>query len=213
MLASAKGRISCQQYRTPIHCHTLICYRTTIHDRRAIRADPTSKMDIRKPFSRLKKKVKRLGSKLKPGRTGAAVDGESVDPDGPFLQPGPQIVADDGEGNGADAGGQQTGLMDQPPQLDGPELVQASGSENDQGGGEADVDGRKVSLMYSRPQPDLKVGMESGPDRGDGANGEGDKHFHSSSSTPSIPHIGEPNSMSYKLLPYHSLRKCRHDCS
>jgi len=94
-------------------------------------------MDIRDSFSRLKKRVKRLGRKQKLGRAGADIDGESVGSDNPLPQPQPHVVVDDREGNEADVGGQQAGTTDQPPQPDEAELSLAGRGENDQGVGEA----------------------------------------------------------------------------
>ena len=146
-------------------------------------------MDIRNSFSRLKKKVKHMGSKQKPGRTGADVDRESVDPGNPLPRSEPHVVADDGEGNGVDDDGQQVGPTDQPPQPDEPELVSANGGKIDQGEGEVDVDWRKVTPMYSQPHQDVEVGAGSGPCR----EGEEDGKIYPCLSAPSIPHSGEHN--------------------
>jgi len=187
------------RYRTPI------CYRTTIYNRSTIRADPTPDMDTRNSFSRLKKKVKRLGSKLKPGRTGADIDEENTNPTNPPPQPGLHVVADDEDGSETDADGQQAGSTDQPPQPDEPEPVPANGDENDQGGGEADVDGRKVGPMDLRSHPDVEVGAGSQPGQeGNGGEVEGGGQIHSHSPTPSIPHTGEPDGALmwlFKFLP------------
>jgi len=162
-------------------------------------------MDIRDSFSRLKKKVKHLGSKQKPGKTGADVDGGSVDPDSPLLQPEPHVVVDDGEGNGADGNGKQTGPADRPPQPDEPELVSTNRSENDQEGAEAGINGRGVSTMYLHLHSDVEVGVGTGPSRdGNGADGEEGGQSHSRSFPPSISHDGEPDGVStypFQLLP------------
>ena len=152
-------------------------------------------MDIRNSFSRLKKKVKHLGSKQKLGRTGVNVDGESVDPDDLLPQPDHHVAAGDGEWSGADEDGRQASSMDQPPQLDEPEALLANRGEHDQlGGGEAEIDGRKIRPMYSRSHSDIGVGAGSGPYRdGNGTGGEDDGEFYSCSSTPSISHGGEPD--------------------
>jgi len=148
---------------------------------------------MRNLFSRLKKKVKHLGSKKKPGRTRADVDGESASQTEPPSRPGPYIVADDGDGNGADADGQQAGSTDQPPQPDEPVSVPANGGESDQGGGEVDVNGRKINRTYSHLHPDVEIGA-GGPGReGNGADGEEDGQIYSRSSTPSIPRSEEPD--------------------
>jgi len=163
-------------------------------------------MDIQNSFSRLKKKVsKHLGSKRKPGKTGADFDGESANPTDPPPRPGSYVVADDGSGNGAGAGGQQTGLIGQPPQPDEPEPMPANRGENDQRGGQADIDGREVSQTHSRPHPDVEVGAGSGPGReGNGADREEDGHFYPRLPTRSILHRGEPDGalmLLFKLLP------------
>jgi len=198
------------RYRTPN------CYRTTIYDRGTIRADPTPDMDIRNPFSRLKKKVKHLGRKQKPGKTGTGADANSVTPDNLPPQSEAHVVADDGEGNGAGEGGQKTGPTDQPPQWDEPEQVPANGGEDDQGGGEADLDGGEISPMYSHAHPDVRVevGAGGGPCRdGNGADGEDGGQFHSSSYLASIPPGGEPDGALTSPHPHHSLRHCGHCCS
>ena len=79
-------------------------------------------MDLRRSFSQLKGKVKRLGSKHKPGGAGADVGGESGNPANPPSRPGPYVVGD-GDDNGADADGQQASSTDQPPVPDEPETV------------------------------------------------------------------------------------------
>jgi len=166
-------------------------------------------MDIRNSFSRLKKKVKHLGSKQKPGRTGADVDEESANPMNPPQRPGPYVVAGGGGGNGADADGQQASSTDQPPQPYDQELVPANEGENDKGGGEVDIDGRKFSQVYSRPHSDVEAAVDSEvgsePCRdGYGADGEEGRQFYSCLSTHSIPHSGEPDgalTCPSKLLP------------
>jgi len=151
-------------------------------------------MDTRNPFSRLKKKVKRLGNKLKPGRAGADTDGESAGSGNPLPQPELHVVANDGEGNGADEGGQQAGPTDQPRQLDEPELSLANEGENDQGVGEAYIDGGGVDPMYSHPHLDIEIEVGSKPCRGQhGDDKEGDGQIYPHSLHPSVPHGGEPD--------------------
>jgi len=153
-------------------------------------------MDVRNSLSRLKKKVKRIGGKRKPDRTGADADGESIDPANSLPQSVSHVVAGDGGGNGSDADGQQACSTDRPPQPNEPESVPTSGGENGRGGGDAGVDRGEVSLMYSHSHPDVEVGAGSGPGREeDGADEEGDEQFYSCSSTPSTPRIGEPDGM------------------
>ena len=151
-------------------------------------------MDIRNSFSRLKKKVKRLGNKHKPDRTGSDIDGESVGAATPLPRPEPHIAMDDSEGNGTDTGGLEVCSTDQPRQPDEREPVPVSRSENDRGG-EVDVDGGEISLVYSYPHPDVDVGAGSGPGRkGSGAEGEEDGQFYHRSSAPPTPHSREPDS-------------------
>jgi len=152
-------------------------------------------MDIRNPFSRLKKKVKRLGSKQKLGRTGVNVDEESVDPDNLLPLSDHHVAGGEGEPSRANEGEQRASSMDQPPQLDELEALLANRGEHDQlGGGEGDIDGRKVRPMYSRSRSDTGVGAGSGPRQdGNGTDGEDDEQFYSCSSTPSISHGGEPD--------------------
>jgi hypothetical protein len=155
--------------------------------------------EIRGSFSSLKKKVKRrlAGRKRESGRTGAGARGESVDPAGPPPQAEPPVVAGghhDGDGNGANADGQQVHSTDRPQQPDEPESVPAHGSENDQERGEGDVDERVV--RYSHPRPDAEMTVESGRGR-DGKDPDGKKveQAYPSLSTASIPHSGTPDRM------------------
>jgi len=152
-------------------------------------------MDTRNPFSRLKKKVKRLGTKQKLGRTGVNVVGESVDPDDLLPLPDHHVAGDEGEPSRANEDEQQASSMDQPPQLDEPEALLASRGEHDQlGGGEGDIDGRRVGPVYSRSHSDIGVGAGSGPCRdGNGTDGENGGQIYSCSSAPSISHGGEPD--------------------
>jgi len=150
-------------------------------------------MDIRNPFSRLKKKVKRLGTKQKPGRPGTDADGESARLDNLFPQLEPHVVANGGEGNGADEGGRQAGPTDQPPQLDEPELLLANRGKNDRVG-ETYIDGRKVSPMYSHLHLDVGIEVGSKPCQGGNRDDEeegGQIYPHPPS--PSVLHSGEPD--------------------
>jgi len=182
-------------------------YPTAIYHYRTVHADPTLDMDVQNSLSRFKKKVKRLGSKQKLGRTGANIDGESANPTNPPPRPGHDAVLDSGGGNTAEVGGQQASSTDHPPQPDDPELVPANRGENNQGGGGADTNGRKISLMYLPPHSDIEpeVGAGSEPCRdGNRADGEEDEQFYSRSSTPSVPHSQESNGMLawlFRLLP------------
>jgi len=144
-------------------------------------------MDIRDSFSRLKRRVKHIGGKRKPDRIGSDIDGESVSATNPLPRPEPHVVAGCGEEDGADTTGWQACSTGQPPQSDEPELVPASGNENDRGG-DAGVDGEKVSPGYSHPRPDVEVRAGGGPDLGGNeAEGEGYRELYSCSFIPSTP--------------------------
>ena len=153
-------------------------------------------MGMRDSLSRLKKKVKHLGSKRKLHRPGADVDEESVDSGNSLQRTDPHhVIAGDGEGDGADADGGQACSADQPPLPGEPEPAPASGSEDDQGG-EAGVDGREVGQVNPHQHPDVEVVVGSGPAReGDNTDEEEGEQFYSCSSTPSTPRGGEPNGM------------------
>ena len=146
-------------------------------------------MGIRNSFSKLKKKVKHLGSKHKPDRPEAGADGESIGPASPSPPPEPYVVEGDGKGNGPNADGQQACSTDQ-LQSDKPVPVPASGSGSGQGGGGAGVDWREVSQRHSHPQRDVEVVVGGEPSQGrDDADEEGEQ-FYSCSSTPSTPRDG-----------------------
>jgi len=124
-------------------------------------------MVSRGSFSRLKKAVKRLASRRKQGRPGPNIDGENINPTNTPPGPEPHVVAGDGEGSGADTGGQQPcSMADEPPRPDESESVPAGESEHDQGGGEADVEKRGVNQRYSHLHSDVGVVPGSGPSRG-----------------------------------------------
>jgi hypothetical protein len=70
-----------------------------------------------------------------------------------------------------------------------------SGDETDQGGREADVKRRKAGQRNSHLYPEVED-VESGPSReGNDVSGEEVGRVDPPISTPSIPHIGESNSM------------------
>ena len=151
-------------------------------------------MDLRDSFSKLRKKIKHLGRKHKPDRTGVDADGESVKSANPLPRPEPHAEADDRKGNKADTDGWPAHSQDRHPQPDEPERVPASGTEYAQQGGEAGVDGRKLGLTDLHPSPDIEGWMGSGPSReGDVADGREGEQVYSRSSTPSNPHGGEPD--------------------
>ena len=150
-------------------------------------------MSVRNSFSKLKKKVKRIGSKRKPDRIGADTTGESIDPGNPLLRPEPHFVAGDGGGDGVDTDGWQTHSTDQPSQPDEPRPVPAGGNGAGEGSGEASTYGRDINQMGSHPYPDVEVVAGSGPSQeGNPASGE---RVYPRSSHPPIPCSGEPDSM------------------
>ena len=149
-----------------------------------------TEMDIREPFSRLKKKIKHrlTGSKHKPDKIGADASGERAD--GPLPRPGPHVVAGGGrdqEGSGSNAVGEQVFSTNPPPQPDKPEPVSGDKSENDQEEGDADLVGREGSQRNS---------MGSGPGReGNGADGGKAEQVDPSPSTSSLVRGGKPDGM------------------
>jgi len=167
-------------------------------------------MDIRSSFYRLKKRVKHLGGKQKLGGAGADVDGESVGSDNPLPQPEPYVVADDGEEDGTDEGGQQAGPMYQPPQSGEPKLLLANGGENDQEVGVVDIDGRKVSPMHSHPHSDIEVRVGSRPHLGrDGDDGEENVEVYPRASSPLVLYSGESDGV---LTPQYCRDECPTEC-
>ena len=144
-------------------------------------------MGIRDSASKLKKRVKHLGDKLKPGRTGDGPSEETVDTASLPSRPAPHIVAGGShsrEDPGADSDG-QIRLMDQSPAPGVPEPAPACGSDDDQegfGGGQA------------TPHSDIGVPVGSGPSReGNGTGGKKVGRVYPSPSTPSIVHSGKPD--------------------
>jgi hypothetical protein len=125
-------------------------------------------MDIREPFSKLKKKIKHrlTGSKHKPGKTGIDAGGEEVDTPGSLPRPEPHFVAggshDQEGGEGGTVGGRDFST-NQPPQSSEPEHVPGDESESDQEEGGADIDGKDASQTHSHPHPDVEVVVGSGP--------------------------------------------------
>jgi len=140
-------------------------------------------MGVQDSFSRLKKKVKRLGNKRKPDRTGLDTGGESVDSGSLLPQPEPPLVGDDGEGDGTDTDGGQARSTDRPPRPDEP---RPSGHEDDEGG-----EASEVTQKDLHPYPDIEVVVESGPSHeGNHANTE---NIYPHSSTPPILHSEKPD--------------------
>ena len=149
-------------------------------------------MDVREPFSRLKKKIKHrlTGNKHKQSKARADVSGERVDATGSLPRSVPHVLVGGGhdqEGDGANAVGEQDFSTNRPPQPDEPESVPGGESEHDQEGEETDVDGREDSRMYS-------VGSGSGQG-GNDVDGGKVEQIYPSASTPPFVHSGKPDGM------------------
>ena len=149
-------------------------------------------MDIRKSFSKLKKKLKHPQSKRKPDRTGADSGGERADLPGSLSRPVPHLMAGDSYNQGGiDAGGSQGDSTDGPPP-DAPEREPTGGSDDDLD----TADGGKVSQKYLYPHSDIEVAKGSGSGRGGNrADGRKDGRVHPSSSAPSFLRNGKPDGM------------------
>jgi len=112
---------------------TTICHRTSI---RADSRPSNTAINMRKSFSRLKKKLKHSGGKRTPDSTGADDGEERIDPEGLLLRPVPHVVTGSGcdrEEDGANTDGRHTCSADRPSPPGVPELVPAGGSGCDQG--------------------------------------------------------------------------------
>ena len=152
-------------------------------------------MDMREPFSKLKKKIKHrlTGSKHKPGGTQTDAGGKRVDATGSLPRPEPHVVVGGGhdqEGSGANVVGGHVFSTNQPPQPDEPVPVPARGSE-DQEEGDASVDEGKDSQGYL---------AGSGLRREGGGADEGKvEQVHPPPSTPSLVPGGKPDGMWMRL--------------
>lgn len=155
-------------------------------------------MGIWESLSRLKKKLKRLGSKRKSDRTGAG-SGERPDPADSLSQAAPHVVAGsahDRENSRTDADGWEIRSTDGPPPPDVPEPEPACGENNDQEGEGGDVNEGEVNQKYSHPHADIEVVAGSGPEQeGDVAGGEKTEQAYPSPTTPLIVRSGKPDSM------------------
>jgi hypothetical protein len=148
-------------------------------------------MDIREPFSRLKKKIKHrlTGGKDKPSRTGTDTGGERVGTIGSLPRPEPHVAGSghDQEGSGVSIVGEQVFSTNRPPQPDEPDSVPGGESESDREGGEVDADGREGSQRNS-----VKSGLRRG---GNDADGERVERVHPSPSAPSLVRGEESDGM------------------
>lgn len=152
-------------------------------------------MDMRAPFSKLKKKIKHrlTGRKSNPDKQGA--DKARLDPTGSPRGPGPHVVAGgshDQEGDGSDVGGPEVHSTILPPQPDEPGRAPADEVENEEGS-EAEIDGGEISQRNSRSFSNVEVVVGSRSSReGDGEERAG--QIYRSPSTLSIPHGGKSDS-------------------
>jgi len=158
------------------------------------------KMDIREPFSRLKKKFMGQGSKRKPHRTGADSGAENVDPAGSLSRPVHHIVAGGSHNRGdnrTNADGWRVRSADRTP-IPG---VPVPRSNNDQEW----IDEGEANQRYLHPHLYTRVAVGSGPGpEKKGADGEKVGRVYPSPPAPSITHTKTPNSMqmwSFQLLP------------
>jgi len=144
--------------------------------------------NIRDSFSRAKEDLKHWlkRKKREPGKTGANVAGERVDSSDSLSRQEPRVTAGggDGEGNRSDTDRWQDHPRDRSPQ---PEPVPADGSDND---------GKELSQECSRPDPTYELVVDGGPRREI-------ERVHPSSTAPSIPPTGEPDST--RTIPFQLL--------
>jgi len=182
----------------PLSHHHLSHYHLSHHH---LRRSNVNMDDIRGSYNKMKKKIKHrlAGRKRKPDGTDPGE--ERADSTSSLPQPEPHIVAGEQqephvvvsesynrEGGGANVAGERVFSTDRPLQPDGPESTPARGSDNGQEGGEVDIDEGEINQGHSQPHSDVDPAM------GSGRSGEAER-VYPSSSTPSIPHSGEPDSM------------------
>jgi len=140
-------------------------------------------MDIRTPFSRLKKKVKHrlAGNKPNPNKAGSNVSGERLDPMSSFLHPESDAIAGGREGYSADS--RQTRSTDR--------LLQpAGGGENDQEA-ESDGGGTNPGGSHLLSTADVVVRTGLGQEGKDIDEEKADQAYHHSSPNLSITYSGE----------------------
>lgn len=148
-------------------------------------------MDMRGPFSRLKKKLKHSGSKHKSDRmAGTDFGKEREDP-----ATSPSIVAGGGHNrvDRAKDGWRISSTNEPPSPSDVPGPALAGRSEGNQGGGDGGIDGVEASQRDSHPHSDVKVVAGSGPGlEGSESYRENVGRVHPSPSTTSIQLSGKP---------------------
>ena len=132
-------------------------------------------MDIRAPFSKLKKKVKRrlAGSKRNPDEPGAGVGEVGFDSTNSLMRQGP------------------TG---QSPQPDEPGRMLVDEGKNDEERREMDTDGGEVEQTRSHPHPDSEVRVGGGPTERKEVDGETVELADPSPLIILIPPGGQPHS-------------------
>jgi len=171
---------------------------------------PSTEMDIRGSFSRLKKKLKQPGSKRKPDRTGAGSGGEGSDPAGSLSSLAvPHLVVDSGhnrEDKGSNTDGRQIRSAGRLPAPGVPEPVPARRSNNGQGGIEGGIDEGEAGQRHPHPHSDSKLAVGCRPGhKGNEADGERVGRVCPSPSTPSITFGGTPNGVCMWLFRLSSL--------
>ena len=154
-------------------------------------------MSLRKPFSRLKKKVKnRLGgSGPEPETGGTDAGGEGVGRTGSLPQPSPHLIPQDGydrpqSGNEADIGGERVGSTDLLPHSDGPGFVPVNEIGRDGEVSEAVIEGREVG------GGNLHLRLGVGPSQG--GNNTDEEQVHQVNPSPSG---SNGNTTTYWALP------------
>jgi len=153
--------------------------------------------NMRNSFSRMKKDLKhRLkGKKRRPDRTGADVAEERVDSSDSLSRPEPRVAAGghDGEGSRISMDARQLRSRVQSPQ---PEPAPASGSDDDGKRREEEIGGKEVNESNFPLDPNVESVVDSG-------SSQEVEQIYPSSSAPSIPPTGEPDStrtFSFQLL-------------
>jgi len=136
-------------------------------------------MDIRKPFSKLKKKLKHklTGRKRESDGMKIGSDGERSDSTSSFPRPEHNVAAGSSEAG-------------RPPQPNNPGSMPSAESETYRAEGEVHIGGREASQRLSHVHPDAEGATESVPN-GEGSDAntvEGVGRVHPSPSTVLISH-------------------------
>ena len=140
---------------------------------------PSTDMDIRESFSRLKKKLKHPGTGRRSDRARADPGRETVDPASSLSRQLPHVVEGDDyhQEDRTYMERQRIRTTGAPPPPDVLQPAPARGNVHKEGGGEGPGVGRgEAGQKYLHPHSDIGVVMESGPGReGGGADGEKDR--------------------------------------